>query len=207
MAERRKGTEAPDLLAAAFEVIAEQGLAGLSLTAVADRAGVPAVEVYRELPGRVALLGALSRRVDEAMLSYDPADLAGLPPRDRVFELMMRRLDALTPYRAGLVRLGRDLRREPGLVLLGSCRFDRSLRWLQEAAGLPSHGLRARLRRGMLGAVYLATLRVWQGDESGDHARTMAELDKGLRRIEPVAGLREGRRREPPPAEEAPQPA
>ena len=44
------------------------------------------------------------------MLEVDEAELAGLPPRDRVFELLMRRLEAIIPYRAGLARLGREAR-------------------------------------------------------------------------------------------------
>jgi ubiquinone biosynthesis protein COQ9 len=193
MADRKPAR--PDLLQAAFEVIAERGWSGLSAQAIATRAGVSLVEVYRQLPGRGALLRTLSDRVDEAMLEVDEADLVGLPPRDRVFELMMRRLDALNPYRAGLKRLARDARCDPALLLLTACRMDRSLAWLQEAAGLPSRGLRARLQRRALGVVYVGTLRTWLRDESGDHARTMAELDKALRRVEPLAGLRERRGR------------
>jgi AcrR family transcriptional regulator len=196
MAERKEAM--PDLLQAAFEVIGEQGWSGASAQAIAERAGVSLVEVYRQLPGRGALLRALSERVDEVMLEVDQADLAGLPPRDRVFEVMMRRLDALVPYRAGLKRLARDARCDPGLLMLTVCRVDRSLPWLQEAAGLRSRGLRARLHRRALGAVYLNTLRTWLRDESGDHAKTMAELDKALRRVEPFAGLRERRGRAAP---------
>jgi AcrR family transcriptional regulator len=196
MADRKKAT--PDLLQVAFEVIAEQGWSGASPQVIAARAGVSLVEVYRQLPGRGALLRALSERVDEAMLKVDQAELVGLPPRDRVFELMMRRLDALAPYRAGLKRLARDARCDPGLLMLTACRMDRSLAWLQEAAGLRSRRLRARLHRRALGAVYLNTLRAWLRDESGDHAKTMAELDKALRRVEPFAGLRERRGRAAP---------
>lgn len=181
----------PDLLETAFAVIAEAGWSGASGVAIADRAGVPVVEVYRAFPSRMALLGALSRRIDEAMLEFDQAELVGLPPRDRVFELIMRRLDALAPFKAGLARLARDARRDPGLLLVAACRLDRSLAWLQEAAGLRSQGLRARLQRRALGAVYVATMRTWLRDEGADQAKTMAELDKSLRRIEPFAGLRE----------------
>ncbi|HSA82348.1 MAG TPA: TetR family transcriptional regulator, partial [Geminicoccaceae bacterium] len=78
-----------DLLVTAFEMIAEEGWSRLSLVAVARRAGVAPVQAYRELRSRGALLGALSRRIDEAMVGVEEADLAGLPPRDRVFELMM----------------------------------------------------------------------------------------------------------------------
>jgi AcrR family transcriptional regulator len=193
----------PDLLVTAFELVAEQGWAGLSLVALAKRADVPLVEIYRQLPGRPAILRALSERVDQAMLAVDERELAGLPPRDKLFELIMRRLDALAPFREGLARLAGDARREPCALLLTMCRLDRSLRWMQELAGLRSHGLRARLQRRALLAVYLQTLRIWFGDRTGDLAKTMAELDRLLRRIESIAGLREPRPQAPTGGEAA----
>jgi AcrR family transcriptional regulator len=198
------GAAPPDLLVLAFEQIAERGWAGFGLAALAERAGVPLVEVHRQLHGRQAILAALNRRIDDAMLSFERAELEGLPPRDRAFELIMRRLDAMAPFRAGLRRLAREAPLDPAMALLTACRIDRSMGWLQEAAEIRTFGLRASFARRALGAVYLQTLRVWFRDESVDLAKTMAELDKQLRRIEPVAGLRE-RRAAGAPDGEAPQ--
>ena len=52
-----------------------------------------------------------------------------------------------------------------------------------------------------LAAAYLQTVRVWFGDEAADLGKTMAELDKQLRRIELFAGLREPRARGMPQGE------
>jgi AcrR family transcriptional regulator len=202
-----KGDEAgPDLLAAAFALIGDEGWRGFSFVALARRTGVSRVEIYRQFRSRGALLCALSRRIDEAMLAVDEAELAGLPPRDRVFELLMRRLEALVPYRAGLARLARDARADPCVVLLTACRLERSLIWLQDVAGLRRHGLRARLARRLLAAAYLRTIRVWFDDDGADLGKTMAELDKLLRRVQNVAGLRERRARRTDEGEAA-QPA
>ena len=205
-AAKRDGTSTPDLLVTAFELIAEHGWSRLSLIAVARRAGVSPAEVYRELPGRGSVLRRLSERVDEAMLAFDEAELAGLPPRDRVFELLMRRLEALVPFRPGLERLARGARCDPCLLLASACRLDRSLAWLQDAAGLRRSGLRARLSRRALGAAYLQTLRVWLKDETVDLGPTMAELDKQLRRVQSIAGLRAPRAGRAPEGA-APEPA
>jgi AcrR family transcriptional regulator len=204
----------PELLISAFALLAERGWAGLSLLALAERAGLPLIEVHRQLPDRWAILRALSERVDEAMLEIDRTELEGLPPRDKLFELIMRRLDALAPYRDGLARLARDSRRAPWVLVATSCRLDRSLRWMQELAGLRAYGLRARLQRRALLAAYLRALRIWFGDEAGDLARTMAELDTLLRRVERLVGLSEPRPRTggaarpaPNAGGEAPEPA
>jgi AcrR family transcriptional regulator len=202
----RNAAAAPDLLVAAFALIAEDGWDGLSFAVLARRTGVPVAEVYRQLPTRGAVLRLLNRRIDQVMLEVDEAELVGLPPRDRAFELLMRRLEALVPFRPGLERLPRVARRDPCVVLLTRCRLDRSLAWLQDVAGLRRHGLRARVARRALGAAYLRTLRVWFEDDATDLGRTMAELDKQLRRVQAVAGLREPRAGRAP-AGEAPQPA
>jgi len=196
----------PDLLLVAFDLIAEDGWSRLSLVAAARRAGIEPVTAYRELRSKGALLAALSRRLDEAMLEIEAAELAGLPPRDRVFELMMRRLEAMVPFRPGLERLARDAGRDPCLVLATACRLDRSLAWLQDAAGLRNSGVRARVARRVLGAAYLQTLRVWRKDTAPDLGKTMVELDKQLRRVQTFAGLREPRSR-PGAPEAAPETA
>jgi AcrR family transcriptional regulator len=185
----------PDLLAAAFGLIDEEGWRGFSFAALARRTGVSRVEIYRQFRSREALLGALNRRADEAMLAVDDAELAGLPPRDRVFELLMRRLEALVPYRAGLARLARDRCPDPRVVLLTACRLERSLTWLQDIAGVRCHGLRACVARRALGLAYLRTAQVWFDDTGADLGRTMAELDKQLRRVQNIAGLHERRAR------------
>jgi AcrR family transcriptional regulator len=197
---------APDLLLAAFALIGDEGWRGFSFEALARRTGMSRVEIYRRFHSRAALLGALAERADEAMLGVDEAELAGLPPRDRVFELLMRRLEALVPYRAGLTRLARDARRDPCVVLLTACRLERSFIWLQDVAGLRHHGLRARVARRALGLAYARTLQVWFNDEGADLGRTMAELDKQLRRVQRIARLHgpRGRRTE---EGEAAQPA
>jgi AcrR family transcriptional regulator len=198
------GATGPDLLAAAFGLIGDEGWRGFSFATLARRTGVSRVEIYSQFRSRGALLSALQRRADEAMLAVDDAEIAGLPPRDRVFELLMRRLEAMVPYRAGLARLARDTRADPCVVLPSACRLERSLIWLQDAAGLRHHGLRARLARRALGLAYVRAVQVWFWDEGADLGRTMAELDKQLRRVQNVAGLREPRvRREG----EAAQPA
>lgn len=186
---------APGLLVLAFEIIADTGWRGFSFTELADRSNLSIADVRKTFSGRSSLLDALNQRLDQAMLAIESDDMEELP-RDRVFEMMMSRLEAMAPMRAGLCRLIRDARFDPELIAMTACRLDRSLAWLQDAAGLwrgqgssPLKALRRRLQRRLLGAVYLKTLSVWAEDDSSDLAKTMASLDKHLRQIENLAGL------------------
>lgn len=199
-AKAKSGRESsPDLLALAFDIIAETGWRGFSFTALADRANLSMPEVRGTFSGRAGLLDALNQRLDQAMLGVDAADLEDLPPKDRVFEMIMSRLEAMAPYKPGLCRLMKDARFDPELIAMTVCRIDRSFVWLQDAADLPGGNsgsllrqIRRRIQRRVLGAVYLQVLNVWSTDDSGDLAKTMAFLDKQLRRIEGLADLASG---------------
>jgi hypothetical protein len=109
----------------------------------------------------------------------------------------MRRFDALQPHRDGLQAVVRDVSRDPVQAACLSCSLKRSMKWMLEAAGLPTGGLLGLARIKGLGAVYVATLRVWLHDDSEDMGTTMAALDRNLKRAERCATLIPGRRRQP----------
>ena len=92
---------------------------------------------------------------------------AAIRPRDRLFDVLMRRFEAMRPYRAGLRAILRDsvgspalLRMLPGLL--------RSMGWTLTAAGLPAAGFRGRLARRVVGAIYVSVLPTFFRDESRD---------------------------------------
>lgn len=160
------------------------------MSAIAAEAGVPLLQLYREFSGKPAILCAFFRRVDEAVLAVPVEPEPDERPRDRVFDLLMRRFDALRPYREALERLGHELPADP-LVALGSgARLLHSIAWMLEAGGIPANGLRGVIAVKLTTAAYLATLRTWLRDESPDLAQTMAALDRRLRGIEGWYGLR-----------------
>jgi hypothetical protein len=108
-------------------------------------------------------------------------------PRDRIFDVVMRRVDALQPHRAGITRLLEDLRRDPLLALLLLAEMPRAMAWMLEAAEIDTAGLPGLARAKGLTAVWLATLRAWARDESPDLGATMAALDRALDQAERVA--------------------
>lgn len=187
----------PDLVIdTAMTLAAEGRWRDLSLAEIAEAANVPISKVYPLFPSRQAILDAFVRRIDAAVLAESESEELEDSARDRLFDVLMRRFDALDPYKEAVATVAYDDVRDPVSALAGACRLGRSMGLMLEAAGLSSEGLRGRLRVKGLALIYLGTLRVWLRDESADKARTMAALDAYLRRAEALVGRLAGRPRQ-----------
>ena len=182
--------DADTILDAGLAVAAERGWRQATLTDIAAHAGCGLADVYRHFPSKGAVMRAAVARIDSTVLSETGAD-DGESFRDRLFDLLMRRFDALKPHRAAVEACWRDLRRDPlsGAPLAPA--LARSMAWMLEAAGAPPHTPFGLLRVKLLAGIHLSVMRVWLQDDSEDLGRTMASLDKALKRWAPVL---EGRR-------------
>jgi|SRR5579862_8620047 len=180
-------SERDRIIDALLRLIAVQGWRRLSLAAIAAEADLPILALYRAFPSKAAILCGFSRRIDEAVLATPIDGLsaeADERPRDRVFDLLMRRFDALLPYRAALEVIGRELPTDPVAALGAGAGLLRSIGWMLEASGISTLGLGGIVAVKLTAAAYLATSRVWLRDETPDLAPTMAALDRRLRGIE-----------------------
>lgn len=193
----------PKVIKTAVDLAAEMGWRELTMARIAERSGVSLQEIYRHFASKSAILDGFSRMVDEAMLAEGPADPAD-SPRDRLFDLLMRRFDVLQSHREGLTAIARELRRDPVSSIAHLPQLERSMRWTLEAAGLEADGLIGLARVRVLGLLYLSVLRTWLKDESEDMAATMKALDGRLAQVEQLANTlqRGGRRRSAETTEE-----
>lgn len=167
------------LIAAAFELAADKGWARLSLAEAARGAGLPLDRARLRFPGRGALLLRFGRMADQAALAQAAPEG---PLSDRLFDLLMRRIDVLQAHRGGVLALMRALPADPPLALFLAVANLRSMAWLLESAGISSTGPAGRLRTKGLLAVWLWTVRAWQRDGSPDLGATMAALHQALER-------------------------
>ncbi|MCW2247210.1 AcrR family transcriptional regulator [Azospirillum fermentarium] len=172
------------LATAAMDLAAARGWRRVSLSAVAERAGVPLGTLYRHARSRSDLLAAVARLADAAVLADAGGGPADESPRDRLFDVMMRRFDALQPFRPGLAAVMRDLPWEPLTALAFAPAFGRSMAWMLRAAGLDPDARGGPLLVAGLGMVDARVMRVFAGDDTPDLSRTMAALDSELRRAE-----------------------
>jgi AcrR family transcriptional regulator len=177
-------SERDRIIDAALALIARDGWRRLALAAIAGEAGLPIISLYRSMPSKPAILFAFFRRIDETVLAVPVVAEADERPRDRLFDLLMRRFDALQPYRAAIEVLGRELPADPSTALIAGAGLLRSMRWMLEAAGIATDGIAGAVAVKLTAGVYFATLRVWLRDTTPDLAPTMATLDRRLRGIE-----------------------
>ncbi|WP_211257401.1 TetR family transcriptional regulator [Muricoccus aerilatus] len=178
----------PSLLDAFWRVVAREGWHGTTFARIAAESGETLSDLRGRYPTPVDLLRAHARAVDQAVLEGTVPGQHGFgSARDRVFDLLMRRLDALAPHREGVLRLQRDLMRDPISALLLSPILMASMAWTLEGAGISTGGIAGALRVQGLAGVWIATARAWEGDESVDLGSTMAALDRALDRAESLA--------------------
>ena len=177
-------------LDAFLRLIAEKGFANVALREVAEAAGLGVAELYRLYPDKVALAAAFMARIDAEVLAgvprqSNPEETA----RDRLFDTLMRRYDALRTHRAALAAIRRAATRDPLLAIALGPALRRSMGAMLEAASLSSEGVHGALRQNGLLAIHYAVSRVFDRDETGDLSKTMAALDGRLKVAEKWAQL------------------
>jgi len=184
------------ILKAAGEIIRDKGWTGFSMSALARRAGLSLAELYRHVPSRAALLGLFLRETDLHILAmrhaWSPADR----PRDRVFDVLMSRFEKLASERDLMRALMGDLRRAPLDIIMAMPALVASMQWMLEAANVEATGAAS----AALAFVYASVLPVWIEDDDPGLAKTMAALDRRLRRIEQLLRERDQGAEESKPA-------
>jgi AcrR family transcriptional regulator len=170
------------IIDALLELAGERTWEDISISDVASRANV-SLSVFRDyFPSKGAVLASFSRRIDHVVLGAIGDDLAGEPAKDRLFDVLMRRLDALAPYKLGLEAIVDWARLDP----LAASSLNRvvinSMRFMLEAAGIDSEGPVGALKLQGLAIAWGRVLRVWFQDDDPGLASTMAALDRELTR-------------------------
>lgn len=171
-------------LATALELAAQRGWRDLTLADVAAEGGMTLAQIHEAYGSKGAILDAFTDQVDAAVLAGDSADLSGEAVRDRLFDVVMRRFDALGAHKDAVRAIARDTRSDPCAMMGGVCRLTRSMRWMLEAARIDTSGLSGRIKIKGLMAIYTDVMRTWLGDDSEDLAKTMALLDKRLQQAD-----------------------
>src|SRR5262249_31420577 len=122
------------IIEAFFALLAEQAFEEIGYADLAARADVSPATLRREFASKLPIVAAYVNAVDRKVLAGGDADMAEEPPRERLFDVLMRRLEALSPHKDAIRSLMGSARRHPTLALAFNGLAVTSQRWMLTAA-------------------------------------------------------------------------
>lgn len=177
------------IIEAFFALLAEQAFEDIGYADLAARAGVSLATLRKEFGSKLPIVAAYVKAIDHKVLAGGDADMADEPPRERLFDVLMRRLEAMAPDRAAIRSLMRSARRHPTLALAFNGLAVKSQRWMLTAANIDAAGPRGIVRAQGLAVLFADVLRTFVHDEDEGLSRTMAALDRALARGQRWSGF------------------
>jgi AcrR family transcriptional regulator len=185
--------ERDGIIAAFLALLAEKPIEQVSLAEIATRAGVSLAQLRGMFGSPLAIVAAHVKETDRAVLAEDFSDMDEESPRERLFDVLMRRLEVLAPHRNAVRSLLRSAGRNPALALALNGLAVRSQKWMLTAAGIGkaagTSGSRGMIHAQGLALLFASVLRTWVRDDDPGLARTMAALDRALARGQRFSGF------------------
>jgi AcrR family transcriptional regulator len=172
---------------ALMALIAERRFSMIGLDDVAARAEISLADLRAAYASVPAILADHAARVDRAVLEGDDPAMADEPIKERLFDVLMRRFDVLSPDKAGIKALFAQGRRDPALGLLVLTLGVSSMRWMLAAAKVDHAGLLGLARAKALAFAYARVIDIWVDEDDAGLPRTMAALDKALDQLGRIA--------------------
>jgi ubiquinone biosynthesis protein COQ9 len=168
------------IIAATLRLAAEKPWDDVLMKDIAEAAAIDLATLRREFPSKSAILSAFMRSVDDAVLASAPKFTGAENARDRIFDVVMARFDVLAPYKDALKSIAAARPFDLDLAR----RAMASQAWMLHAAGVRTDGVLGRSRVAGLASVYTSVMQTWLDDDDPGTARTMAALDRRLKRGE-----------------------
>ena len=168
------------IVAAALRLAGERPWDEVTLVEIGEAAGVSLADLRNAYNSKGEILAAFTRTVDDEVILRSPKRAEGQSSRDAIFEVVMSRFDILAPYKPALKSIAGSWPTDA--TLLSAVLSSQA--WMLRSAGISPEGIDGQLRVGGLAALYVSVFRTWLEDDDPGLARTMAVLDRRLRRGE-----------------------
>src|ERR1700691_1062654 len=91
-AQAAPATEREKIIAAFLSLLADKRFEAIGFPEIAKQAGVSLATLRGEFASTLAILAAFVKATDRAVLEEDLTDMVAEPVRDRLFDVLMRRL-------------------------------------------------------------------------------------------------------------------
>ena len=176
------------IIEAFMALLAERPFEEIGFGQIAAHSGLTLANCRAEFGSTLAIYAAHMKELDRKVLAGASGDMAEEPPRERLFDVLMRRIEAMAPYREATRSLMKSASCNPGLAFALNGLAVRSQTWMLTAAGIDAAGPRGMLRAQGLAMLFASVLRTWV-DDNDDNARTMAALDRALARGQRWSGM------------------
>jgi AcrR family transcriptional regulator len=176
------------IIDAVMELAAERDWSDFGIPEIVTRAGVSLADFRDAFPSKGAVLGGLSKRIDRVVLEGTTDDLKEETAKERLFDVLMRRLDAMAPYKAGLECVAEWVKGDLAAAAALNQVALNSMRFMLAAAGIDADGRTGAIKLQGLVVAWARILNVWFEDGEPGLAKTMAALDRELKRGAMLAG-------------------
>lgn len=180
------------IVEALMRLLERRDFAEVGISDIAREAGVSLADFRDCFPSKGAVLAGFSRKIDRKVLD----GLSGLhdaaPARERLYEVLRRRLEAMAPYRDALAAILRWAKSDPLALTALNREVVNSMRFMLEAADIDSEGAVGALKLQGLAFAWARVLNAWcQDDCDMSHALSAldSELDRGEKFIDRAEDL------------------
>ena len=183
------GTDREKIVTAFLALLGEKRFEEIGFGDIAARSGLTLANCRAEFGSTLAIFAAHMKELDRKVLASGSGDMAEEPPRERLFDVLMRRVEALAPHREAVRSLMKSAQCNPGLAFALNGLAVRSQTWMLTAADIDAAGPRGMIRAQGLAMLFASVLRTWVDDEDEGLARTLAALDRALARGQRWSGM------------------
>jgi AcrR family transcriptional regulator len=172
---------------ATLRLAARRDFGDVSLTDIAHEADISLAEMRDLFPSKGAIVGGFNRKIDREVLEAIGGQDSHDPARDRLYEVLRKRLEALEPYRDALSSIARWAARDPLTGTALNRETVNSMRFMLEAADIDCDGPVGSLKLQGLALAWGRVLDAWFQDGFSFALETLdREIARGERYVEHV---------------------
>lgn len=177
----KKSKKMNHVIDTALALASDRAWQDIRLSDIADAADLSLAQMNGLGVSKTGILRAFARRVDHDLLKSLEKDPVEGDVHDRLFDILMRRMEMLDDHKAAIGNIIAAPADGPAdwVSLMVTAADNQG--WVLAAAGIDDAGPREAIKRHGLVVVSARAMRVWVDDDDPGLARTMAELDRQLR--------------------------
>jgi AcrR family transcriptional regulator len=172
---------------ATMTLAARRDFSDVSLTDIAHEAELSLADLRDLFPSKGAIIGGFMRRIDRQVLEEVSASHSHDPARDRLYDVLRKRLEALEPQRDALASIARWASRDPLIATALNRETVNAMRFMLEAADIDCDGPVGALKLQGLAMAWGRVLDAWFESGFSFALETLdREIARGERYVEHV---------------------